>query len=71
MLWVLIRTIRQGDSNECLQHAEAILLSTHNTFLWRNDKNYPSIIIKYPPYLFQCFMTTSTGHFKELYREGS
>ena len=21
-------------------------------FLWRTDKNYPSIIIKYPPYLF-------------------
>ena len=27
-------------------------MSTHNTFLWRNDKNYPSVIIKYPPYLF-------------------
>ena len=21
-------------------------------FLWKTDKNYPSIIIKYPPYLF-------------------
>ena len=23
-------------------------------FLWRTDDNYPSIIIKYPPYLFHC-----------------
>ena len=23
-------------------------------FLWRIDENYPSIIIKYPPYLFHC-----------------
>ena len=30
---------RQGNSNEYLQH----------TFLWRTDKTYPSIIIKYPP----------------------
>ena len=22
--------------------------------LWRTDKNYPSIVIKYPPYLFSC-----------------
>ena len=27
------------------------LMSTHNMFLWRTDENYPSIIIKYPPYL--------------------
>ena len=31
----------------------AILMSTHNIlFLWRTDENYPSIITKYPPYLF-------------------
>ena len=45
MLWVLIRiasTPRRGDSNEYPQHM----------FLWRNKENYPSIIIKYPPYLF-------------------
>ena len=29
-------------------------MSTHNMFLWRTDKNYPSVIIKYPPYLFHC-----------------
>ena len=33
---------RQGDSNEYPQHM----------VLWRTDENYPSIIIKYPPYLF-------------------
>ena len=31
-----------GDSNEYPQHM----------FLWRTDKNYPSVIIKDPPYLF-------------------
>ena len=31
-------------SNEYPQHM----------FLWRNKQNYPSIIIKYPPYLFHC-----------------
>ena len=30
---------QQGDSNEYPQHM----------FLWRTDKNCPSIIIKYPP----------------------
>ena len=25
-------------------------MSTHNMFLWRIIENYPSIIIKYPPY---------------------
>ena len=24
-------------------------------FLWRTDETYPSIIIKYPPYLFFCY----------------
>ena len=24
-------------------------------FLWRIIENYPSIIIKYPPYLFHCY----------------
>ena len=33
---------------------ETNLMSTHNTFLWRTDENYPSIIIKYPRYLFFC-----------------
>ena len=37
----------RGDSNEYQQHM----------FLWRTDENYPSIIIKYPPYL------SLTGHF--------
>ena len=41
MLWVLIRIASRGDSNEYPQHM----------FLWRTDENYPSIIIKYPPYL--------------------
>ena len=27
-----------------------------HTFLWRIDENYPSIIIKYPPYLFFCMV---------------
>ena len=31
----------QCDSNEYAQHM----------ILWRTDENYPSIIIKYPPYL--------------------
>ena len=26
-------------------------MSTHNMFLWRTDNYYPSVIIKYPPYL--------------------
>ena len=38
MLWVLVR----GDSIECPQHI----------CLWRTYKNYPSVIIKHPPYLF-------------------
>ena len=33
---------------------KAILMSTHNMFLWRIIENYPSIIIKYPLYLFHC-----------------
>ena len=41
MLWVLIRIASSDDSNEHPQHM----------FLWRNDENYHSIIIKYPPYL--------------------
>ena len=27
-------------------------MSIHNMFLWRTDKNYLSIIIKYSPHLF-------------------
>ena len=47
----------RGDSNEYpqLMTGEVILMSTHNiwlTVLWRTAKNYPSIIIKYTPYLF-------------------
>ena len=30
-------------------------------FLWRTDKNYPSIIIKYPPYLFHCLKPPLTS----------
>ena len=33
---------RRGDSNEHPQHM----------FLWRTDENFPSIFLKYPPYLF-------------------
>ena len=37
----------QGDSNEYPQHvfmeAKAILMSTHNMFLWRTVENYPLI----------------------------
>ena len=43
MLWVLIR----------IASGEAILMSTHNVCFYGEIKqNYPSIIIKYPPYLF-------------------
>ena len=40
---------RPGDSNVYPQHMfdEAILMSTHNMFLWRIDENYPWIIMKY------------------------
>ena len=31
---------------------EAILISTHNIFLWRKKQNCPLIITKYPRYLF-------------------
>ena len=48
MLRVLVRIAlespRRGDSNEYPQHM----------FLWRIEENYPSIIIKYPPYLAFC-----------------
>ena len=37
---------RRDDSNEYPQHM----------FLWRTDKNYPSVIIKYPPYLVICLI---------------
>ena len=36
---------------------EAILMSTHIMFLWTTVRNYPSIIIKYPPYLFQLWLS--------------
>ena len=42
MLWVLIRILPP----------EVILMSTNNMFLWRTDENCPSVIIRYPPYLF-------------------
>ena len=42
MLWVLIRIASAS--------AEAILMSTHNICFY--GENYPSVIIKYPPYLF-------------------
>ena len=42
MLLVLIRIASGDDSIGYQQHM----------FLWRTDENYPSIIIKYPPYLF-------------------
>ena len=43
-----------GDSNEYPQHM----------FLWRNDENYYSIIIKYPLYLFHCLMTVCLRPFR-------
>ena len=35
---------RLADSNQCPQ----------DMFLWRTEENYPSIITKYPPYVFHC-----------------
>ena len=32
-------------------------------FLWRTDKNYPSVIFKYPPYLF--FWRVCLGLFRD------
>ena len=64
MLWVLIRIAmtvccgyslespRQGDSNEYPKHV----------FYWRTEENYPSIIIKYPPYLFHCKIKLNWTH---------
>ena len=42
---------------------EAILMSTHNTFLWRTDENDPSVITKYPPYLF-CYFAAKQAQSK-------
>ena len=59
MLWVLC------DSNEYPQNMflwSRYVAGTHKNrltkhmFLWRTDKNYPSMIIKYPPYPFHCPM---------------
>ena len=50
MLWVLIRITSARRIASARQ--EAILMSTHNMFLRRTDENYPSIITKYPLYLF-------------------
>ena len=37
-------------------------MSTHNIcFLWRTDKNYPSVIIKYTPYLSFLILTITAG----------
>ena len=44
MLWYSLESTQRGDSNEYPQHM----------FLWRNKQNYPSVTIKYPPYLFFC-----------------
>ena len=33
------------------------------SFLWRDDKNYPSIIIKYPPYLLHWSLITWLEYF--------
>ena len=61
--WVLIwitsmstpSNICCGYSLESLHRDEAILMNIHNImFLWRTVQNYPSIITKYPPYLFHC-----------------
>ena len=49
MLWVLIRI--DSPRHEYPQHI----------FLWRTDENYPSIIIKYPPYLFHCCRYVKEG----------
>ena len=40
---------QRGDSNGYPQHM----------FFWRNNKNYPLIILKYPPYLFHWYSSTS------------
>ena len=68
MLWGLIRiaslyvvgthqnrlAVCCGDSSESNEYPQ-------HMFLWRTDKNYPSIIIKYPPYLFfWTYQSTST-----------
>ena len=45
---------RRSDANEYPLHSEAILMSTHNIMFFYEEllkENYPSIIIKYPPYL--------------------
>ena len=46
--------------------SEAILMSTHNMFLWRNKKNYPFIIAKYPPCLFFSRVSCCACHSKDL-----
>ena len=46
MLWLLIRS--RGNSSEYPQHM----------FLWRNNKNYPLVILKYSPYLFYTVQST-------------
>ena len=43
---------RRGDSNEYPQHM----------FLWRTDKDYLSVIIKYPPYLFHLYCLSKLRH---------
>ena len=42
-----------------------IQMNTHNMFLWRTDESYPSIVLKYPSYLF--YWADSQG---EQYRPG-
>ena len=51
MSWVLIRiaSLRRFDSNEL--RGDSYEYSQH-MFSWRTKNNYPSIIIKYTPYLF-------------------
>ena len=47
---------RRGNSNEY----------PHHMFLWRTIENYPLIIIKYPPYLFQGYMFCSLENLKHM-----
>ena len=42
--YLILELPRRGDSNEY----------PHHMFLWRTDENYPSVIIRYPPYLVFC-----------------
>ena len=58
MLWVHIRIPRQGSSNKYPQY---IFL------MEKTDENYPSVILKYPPYLFFIFTELEVKREKYLF----